>query len=124
MYKYPDFATLRGKTLTHISIGRDQVDLKTSDGKSYTMYHDQGCCESVVIFDTKGDPQSLLGSPLTIAKEETHRDWPSDVEPRSTDSHTWSIYTLKTAKSQHVVIRWLGESNGYYGETVQLSENS
>jgi hypothetical protein len=120
-YKYLDAAALRGETITEIAqIGDDRIELATASGKRYAMYHEQDCCESVTIHDIRGDLQSLVGKTLQVAREDATTDWPADV-PKSeyTESCTWTTYTF-----DDVVIRWHGESNGYYSESVQISEIS
>jgi hypothetical protein len=121
--KYHDAAVLRGKTITEITqSGNDELRITTNDGKQYLMHHEQDCCESVVIRDITGDLQSLVGSPLVVASEETGGDWPADVErPEWLDSYTWTTYFFETATAK-VRVRWLGESNGYYSESVQIVE--
>ena len=37
------------------------------------------------------------------------------------DSGTWTFYRIQTDKGV-AVLRWLGTSNGYYGESVQFVE--
>lgn len=123
-YKYIDAAALKGKTITEISknVG-DEIRFKTDDGKQYSMNHHQDCCESVSIHDIVGDLQSLVGSPLELADEQSSHEWPEDVEtPDYLDSFTWTTYRFKAEKSELVLIRWLGESNGYYSESVQIDE--
>lgn len=121
--KYLDAAALRGKTITAISkIGDNHIEITTDDGKRYAMLHYQDCCESVTIHDIVGDLQSLVGAPLVVAYEEADSEWPADVEkPEYTESFTWTRYFFETDTAK-VRIRWHGESNGYYSESVQIEE--
>jgi len=121
--KYIDAAALLGKTVTGISqIGGDRIEITTDDGKRYVMFHSQDCCESVDVHDIEGELQSLVGSPLVVAREESDEIWPDDVEKNEyCESFTWSRYFFETATAK-VRIRWLGESNGYYSESVQIDE--
>lgn len=116
---------LLGKTLTESTgkAGDHEIIFKTTDGKTYKMYHSQDCCESVRVEDVCGDMADLVGSPITQADEETNREKDPDSYKREylPESMTWTFYRLATAKGQ-VVIRWLGESTGYYSERVQFTE--
>lgn len=112
-----------GKTISSIEgaeIGSDEVTFICSDGTKYRMFHDQDCCESVRIEDINGDISDLIGSPILQAEESTNSD---DTLGRIEypDSFTWTFYILATIKG-YVTIRWLGESNGYYSESVELEE--
>lgn len=109
---------LMGKTLTKIIQSSDEVYFHCKDGDVFRAYHMQDCCESVSVYDVVGDLYSLIGSPIKVAKEDSIEpvDIPSDHK-YSDYSHTWTIHTLETETSK-VVIRWLGESNGYYSESV------
>ncbi len=121
--KYHDAAALRGKTITAISqVGNDRIEITTDDGKKYALLHEQDCCESVTIHDITGDLQSLVGSPLLVAREEADSEWPDDVEKSEyTESFTWTRYFFETETAK-VRIRWHGESNGCYSESVQIEE--
>ncbi len=112
---------LVGKTLSKIegSVGDETMTFTTNSGLKYSMYHRQDCCESVEIEDICGDLKDLIGSPIISAFEKSSQDKNPDgvVPPEYQDSFTWTFYTIVTAKGT-VTLRWYGESNGYYSETV------
>ena len=116
-----DFETLNGKTITSIKLSedRDEILFSCSDSSKYKMYHSQDCCESVSVEDICGDLEDLIGSPILAASEETSNKNPDGVNPEYQDSFTWTFYKLATIKGS-VTIRWYGESNGYYSESVEF----
>ena len=117
------FEVLKGKTLTEIkgSEGDDELVFITSDGESYKLYHRQDCWESVDIDDICGDLGDLLNSPVLKAEEVVSDENPEGVSKEYQDSYsyTWTFYKLATIKGS-VTIRWYGESNGYYSESVSF----
>jgi hypothetical protein len=82
----------------------------------YVFYHRQDCCERVYIEEIVGDLNDLAGHPLFLAEEVSGYIGP---EPDSAESYTWTFYKFATPMG-HVTVRWLGVSNGYYGERVDL----
>lgn len=110
-----DIAELVGKTFTSVT-GEGDVMRLSNDEETYVFSHDQDCCESVGIEEVHGDLDDLVGTPILLAEEETNADGP---EPKYAESYTWTFYKFATVKG-HVTVRWLGESNGYYSETVDL----
>ena len=126
MKAQPQFSDLVGKTLVKIEVSenKDTVNIETADGKKYMMAHSQDCCEYVRVYDVCGDLQDLIGSPILKAEESVScNESPEGVshEARGDDSFTWTFYILATIKG-YVTIRWLGESNGYYSESVDFYE--
>ena len=93
----------------------DVIVFYSEDGK-YMMGHVYDCCESVLVEDVVGDLDDLVGAPILLAEEATNNDNPKS---EYTDSCTWTFYKLATSKG-YVDIRWYGQSNGYYSESVQL----
>ena len=116
---------LKGKVLAKIEgeKGDDEIVFTTVDGKTYKLYHSQDCCESVTVEDICGDLDDLIGEPLLQVEEVTSSDVnPTDANPETVeyqDSFTWTFYKLGTIKGG-VTIRWYGESNGYYSESVDF----
>lgn len=111
-----DVTELLGKTIIDISnIYDDELIFKTDDGKSYKMYHIQDCCESVVIEDIVGNLADLINSPVLMAEEVSQGDDKAD------ERATWTFYKFATIKG-YVTIRWYGQSNGYYSESVDFEE--
>ena len=75
------------------------------------MIHHQDCCETVYLADVVGSFEDLIGYPLLEVSE-------SIVSiPAEYESATASYYNFKTVKAS-VQLRWVGESNGYYSETI------
>lgn len=118
------FADLAGTTLASVTgqVGADEITFITSDGRTFRLRHDQDCCESVTIEDICGDLSDLIGTPILSADESTSTDNPEGITPPDyQDSFTWTFYRISTIKGS-VVIRWYGESNGYYSESVEFAE--
>ena len=119
---YEKFSDLVGKTMESVVNNNDEeIVFKTVDGDVYKLYHSQDCCESVSVEDIAGDLKDLVGSPITMAEEETSGENPPGVDKGNQESFTWTFYKLATVKG-YVTIRWYGESNGYYSESVSFSK--
>ena len=110
------FTDLKGKTIKQIyGLKKDSqiVFIETTDDIIYKMYHMQDCCEHVRIEDVNGDIEDLINSEILVAEERSEEA--TDVS----ESGTWTFYTIRTIKGS-IDIRWLGESNGYYSESVDF----
>lgn len=116
------FNELFGKTIVHIEgcvAESDEVKFLCDDGTEYVMFHDQDCCETVRLYDVTGDVAALLHTPITQARVSTN----DDERPHEfSESYTWTFYDLATVRG-HVQLRWLGESNGYYSESVSFERD-
>lgn len=121
---------LLGKTITKIEQIKDydlivELIFHCSNGKKYRMHHIQDCCESVYLADIIGDINDLIGFPILKAEEAVSEG----VTPLGItvpvdgclDSFTWTFYKFATKKG-YVDLRWLGESNGYYSESVDFEK--
>jgi len=113
-------AQMLGKTFVQVtgSVGDGEMTFVTANGERFMFAHSQDCCESVDINDIVGDLQDLMDSPLLLA-EEVQGETPVDFDEGDHESVTWTFYKFATRKG-YVDVRWLGESNGYYSEGVDL----
>ncbi len=125
---YKNISILKGQRLKNIQVIKDIINgdsivFFTQEGKRYKMYHSQDCCENVSIEDINGELGNLIGAPLTIC-EESSSSKGDDGSPEigeDVDSCTWTFYRFGTYRG-FVTIRWYGESNGYYSESVDFIE--
>lgn len=113
--KVVEFEDLLGRCLTSIDYDDYSMRMYLTKDNYIEFYHEQDCCESVYINDICGDLEDLIGYPLLEAEEVVQEG--SDEDRESFESCTWTFYKFRTVKGS-VVIRWLGESNGYYSESV------
>lgn len=115
-----DISFMLGKTFDLVYADKKHIDghklvFETNDGIVVKFYHEQSCCEDVSIEDIAGDLEDLCSSPIVMAECVSDR---KDTEDGS--SQTWSFYKFATVKG-YVTVRWLGTSNGYYSERVDMA---
>lgn len=117
MYSWSDptfeMADMIGKTFVKVEkVNDDVIRFTANNGDQYAFYHNQDCCESVVVKDVVGELSDLEGFPLLEAEEVTKAG-----DDNGWDSVTWTFYKFGTING-HVNISWEGSSNGYYSESV------
>lgn len=113
---------MRGKTFTKVYVTDNKYEMIfENDEFIFTFYHEDDCCESVYVDDITGDLNDLVGKPLDIVEVARHEDtMPQGMDlKKPKESFTWTFYKFATIKGW-VDVRWLGESNGYYSESVDF----
>lgn len=104
-----DISELKNKTFDNIVSDNDEICFYNKSELVYKLYHEQDCCENVYIEDICGDISDLIGSPILMSEEVINND----------EGCTWTFYKFATIKG-YVTIRFCGESNGYYSESVDF----
>ena len=110
-----DFKGLVFTSVVGLEEQSEEVIFTSSCGREFKMYHQQDCCESVYVSDVCGDTSDLVGAEVVSAEErtiESETDW---------GTMTATFYDIQTTAGS-VTIRWNGESNGYYSESVYIKE--
>ena len=111
-----DVTKMVGKTFIKVESDSETVTFWASDKvDSYSLFHDQDCCESVYLEEVIGDLSDLEHSPILLAEEASSSNLPPLT--KYCESHTWTFYKFSTIKGS-VTLRWYGSSNGYYSEVV------
>ena len=115
------FEALKGKTLVEVKVKEDyEILFTTTEGEKYLMGHEQQCCEDVHIESIVGDLEDLVGSEILMAEGvEGESRFKEEDEDEIRYYSTWTFYKLATLKG-YVDIRWIGESNGCYSESVDF----
>lgn len=134
--KIPDISTLNGLRITGLNLQSDELVLRCEDDRlglkirGFRFFHNQDCCESVSILSIEGDLMALLGEPILEATQDSDSaeyNWPQGWGARPawtggvSESATRTVLTFRT-KHGTVKIIWLGKSNGYYSESVDMEE--
>lgn len=94
--------------------GDDVIVFEFSDGTMITFYHEQECCESVIVDDINGDWNDLIDKPILVADERISE------EDGKWDHITWTFYTFRGLGGS-VDVKWFGASSGYYSESVHIN---
>jgi hypothetical protein len=114
------FDVLVGEVLDAVDIDREenQILLTTRSGRKFLVYHEQDCCETVAISGQDGNFDKLIGKPIVEA-----RDFAVDTGESESDYDSQTTTTLVfRVDDQTVISRWIGDSNGYYSESVDIAE--
>jgi len=114
-----EMSDLIGRTFTRVEASHAALLLECDEGV-FNFCHIQDCCETVEIESIIGNLNDLIGHPILLAEEAKSVTNPEGVAvPEYQDSFTWTFYKLATIKG-YVDVRWYGESNGAYSESVDL----
>ena len=119
--KHLSHTTLVNEVISKVNADSGTLTFKTESGRNVEFHHYQDCCESVYISKIKGDLNSLIGKKITCVEE-----YFPDIEGAGLDERPYDSYTITqhvfTAGDIKVTVYWLGESNGYYSESVHIRE--
>ena len=103
------------QTIGYVDVSDHEILFYTQEGRVFSMCNDEDRLNDVEVYveDIAGDLNDLIGVPLVRAEERS--------ENGSSASGPWTFYEFATIKGS-VTIRWFGESNGFYSETVSFVE--
>lgn len=118
---------LIGLTFNHIEgclPESGEVTFYSECGQQFRMYHQQSCCESVYLQDVEGDVADLIGTPIVVAETVSNAvqqalNLITPLPDMGGECEQWTFYRLATTKGW-VVLRWYGDSNGYYSTDVDF----
>ena len=116
-----------GNTIIDYVLSDDEITFYMANNTKIRFYHSQDCCENVHIESIDGDLDDLVDKPLNIAEfvsscleyddgNEILEGY--EISPKD-DSTTWTFYKFATING-YVTIRFVGYSNGYYSESVDM----
>ena len=102
-----------------LEVDSEEVVFTLSDGRAFKMHHHYQCCEHVCLVDICGDIDDLIDAKIIHFDERTVDPTDEELVANSAESLTWTFYDIQTNKGS-VNLRWDGESNGYYSESVDI----
>ncbi len=107
------FSDMVGQAFKQVYRQEDELHFIAEDGTDIGFWHDQDCCERVVLEDICGDLDDLAGAEIVEA-EEVQEEYGGNDELAM-----WTFYKFRTEKGS-VTVKWDGQSNGYYGVEVSM----
>ena len=122
-----EFSILKGLILKEIEVNHteNEIYFYTNYDRTFKMFHEYECCESVEIEDINGDLYNLIGNEIVLAEERSNicenPEFIKNIPEDQDSSFTWTFYEIATVKGS-ITIRWYGESNSYYSESVDFVE--
>lgn len=121
---YFDKKTLEGKILKGFKAQIDSLTLYLEDS-TISFYHDQECCEEVIFHNYEQFSEklgTLVGEKISSfsCKVEQGKDYSKKVKGENSDHVTETLLTFVLDKKKVKAV-WLGMSNGYYDDNVQVS---
>jgi hypothetical protein len=93
----------------------DEIIFTLKNGDKWKMYHEHYCCERVWLEDINGTIENILNSPILRFDEKIQDD------KNAPECGTFTFYTIATKKG-YLDLRWHGESNGNYSESVNFQK--
>jgi hypothetical protein len=111
MGQFASLESIIGKVFKSVTSDGETVWFEGTE--SFSLYHEQDCCENVSIEDICGDLSDLVDTPILHATED------SSYAESPDQSEQWTFYHFRTIKGT-VTIRFYGSSNGYYSTSVSL----
>jgi hypothetical protein len=116
--------SLVGEVLTHVDEFDDEILLTCQSGRKIKIFHSQDCCESVGIVDMEGNWKDLIGKIIVDASEEIVDSDNCNIDDLGiAHSESWTrTNVVFRVDGATVISKWVGDSNGYYSESVDFAE--
>lgn len=121
-----NFNSLIGKIFTKITIespdsGNGKIIFFCNNNTKFELFHEQDCCEIVIIEDICGNLDDLIGTPILKAEESSSKATYNKKFKKdgNHDIFIWTFYKLATIKGW-VDIRFYSASNGCYATNATL----
>jgi len=100
--------------ITGLAKESETVRFSMENGDICIFHHWQNCCEVVRLIDFEMSCNSLIGATIFKAIES------SNENDNGNECSTWTFIKIETDKGG-LWMRWLGESNCNYSESVELT---
>lgn len=117
-YSNDSMISMEGSLILSFQKEMDELIIKTTKG-FFRFYHEQDCCESVYLENFDGWSDYGVGEEILKTEEKLFSPEEEYPEMLFLESCTGTFYSIQT-NSMDLSMRWVGESNGYYSESVDV----